>query len=124
MSPLLFNIGLNYVMRKVETVGNGIEWSAGRKLRYLAYADDICLLANDISDMRQMTEALVCEATKVGLRVNTIKTEIMKSRIEDDSEVEIEDNAMREVEKFVYLGCEIRKDGDIRNEVGIRIGKA
>ena len=31
---------------------------------------------------------------------------------------------MREIETFVYLGCEIRKDGDIRNQVGIRFGKA
>ena len=71
-----------------------------------------------------MTEALVCEASKVGLRVNTSRTEIMKSRIEDDSEVKIEDNALREYEKLVYLACDIRKDGYIRNEVGFRIGKA
>ena len=124
LSPLLFNIVLDYVMKKTEAAGNGINWNAGRKLRDLDYADDICLLSSDIGDMRQMTEALVSEASKVGLRVNTRKTEIMKSRIEENGAVEIEGNAMREVEKFVYLGCEIRKDGDIRDEVGIRIGKA
>ena len=124
LSPLLFNIVLDFVMRKVEPAGDGIEWTAGRRLRDLAYADDICLLADDLADMRRMTEAVVCEAAKVGLRVNTRKTEIMKIRTEDESDVVIEDERIREVEKFVYLGCEVRKDGDIRNEVGIRIGKA
>ena len=124
LSPLLFNIVLDFVMRKVEAAEGGIEWSAGRRLRDLAYADDICLLADDLNDMRQMTAALVCEAGKVGLRVNTRKTEVMKIRTEENSEIEIEDSSLREVDKFVYLGCELRKDGDIRNEVGIRIGKA
>ena len=36
----------------------------------------------------------------------------------------IEEAAVREVDKFVYLGCELQKDGDIRNEINIRIGKA
>ena len=124
MSPLLFNIVLDFVMKKVELIGNGIEWTAGRRLRNLAYADDICLLAEDMADMRRMTEAVVSEAAKVGLRVNTRKTELMKIRIEDTESVVIENEIIQEVDKFVYLGCEVRKDGNIRNEVGIRIGKA
>ena len=38
--------------------------------------------------------------------------------------VVIDNENIKDVEKFVYLGCEVRRDGDIRNEVGIRIGKA
>ena len=73
MSPLLFNIVLEYVLRKIEIVGSGIETSAGRRLRDLAHVDGICLLAKYISDMRQMTQT-------VGVRVNTSKIEIIKSR--------------------------------------------
>lgn len=124
LSPLLFNIVLDFVMKKVELAGGGIEWSAGRRLKDLAYADDICLLADDVQDLRRMTETIVCEAGKVGLRVNTRKTEIMKIRTQDTSQIIIEGETLQEVEKFVYLGCEMRNDGDIRNEVGIRIGKA
>ena len=36
LSPLLFNIVLDFVMRRVELAGGGIEWSAGRRLRNLA----------------------------------------------------------------------------------------
>ena len=48
----------------------------------------------------------------------------MKMKIEDPDNVVIEDENIQEVEKLVYLGCEVRKDGNIRNEVGTRIGKA
>ena len=74
--------------------------------------------------MRRMTDAVVCEETKIGLRLNTGKTENMKIRTSDASNVIIEDECIQEVEKLVYLGCEVRKGGDVRNEVGIRINKA
>ena len=35
----------------------------------------------------------------------------------------INDTELKEVEKFTHLGCEIRRDSNIWNEVGIRIGK-
>ena len=71
LSPLLSNIVLDFVMRRIEFVGNGLEWICGRRLRDLAYADDICLLADDVVDIKRMTEAVVCEAAKIGLRMNT-----------------------------------------------------
>ena len=70
LSPLLFNIVSDYVMKKIEPVGNGIEWSNGRRLRDLTYADGICLLADELHDLRNMTEALGTEASKVELRIN------------------------------------------------------
>ena len=111
-------------MKRVELAGGGIEWNAGRRLKDLAYADDICLLADDVQDLRRMTEAMVCEAGKVGLKVNTKKTEIIKIRTPDINQIVIEGVTLKEVQKFVYLGCEMQNDGDIRNEIGIRIGKA
>ena len=71
-----------------------------------------------------MTDAIVQEAGKVGFKVNTIKTETIKKNTEDTNQVEIEGETLQEVEKFVYLKCEFWEDWDIRNEVGIRIGKA
>ena len=100
-------------MRRVELAGNGLEWIGGRRLRDLAYADDIYLLADDVVDMKRMTEAVIWEAAKVGLRVNTRKTEVMKIRTDDASIIVIEDESIQEVKKFVYLKCEVRKDGNI-----------
>ena len=57
--------------------------------------------------------------------INTRKTEVMKIHCTADSQrVTIEATDLKEVENFTNLGCEIRKDGNVRNEVGISIGKA
>ena len=124
LSPILFNLVLDHVMTKLAYVDGGIDWTGGKRLKDLDYADDICMFAKDIDDMKSMTELVVTEANKVGLKINTRKTEIMKIRCTQNQSVTIDGSDLREVEKFVYLGCEIRQDGDVRNEVGIRIGKA
>ena len=48
LSPMLYIIVLDYVMRKVERTGSGMEWVGGGRLRDLAYADDVCLLAENL----------------------------------------------------------------------------
>ena len=77
-----------------------------------------------MDEMRLMTELVSTEAGKVGLKINARKTEIMKIRNIDNCAVTLGNVDIKEVEKFMYLGCELRQDGDIRNEIGIRIGKA
>lgn len=81
----------------------GIEWSAGRRLRDLTDADDICLIADDLQDQRWMTKPIVQEAGKVGLKVNTRKTQIFKIKTEETNQVETKDETLQEVEKFMYL---------------------
>ena len=73
------------MIRKVEVAWDGIEWSVGRRLKHLTYAHDICLLADDLENLGRMTRAVVCEVGKVGLRINTRRTEIIKLRSADTS---------------------------------------
>ena len=44
LSPLLFNIVLDFVMRRIEFAGKGLQLIRARRQRDLAYADDIYLL--------------------------------------------------------------------------------
>ena len=68
-----------------------------------------------------MTEALVTVAAK-WTEDQGGKMEVMKIRCADNNNVSIENDIIREVDKFVYLSCELRKDGDIRSEISIRTG--
>ena len=121
---VIFNIVPDNVMAKLRTVDGGINWGVDNKRhKDLDDADDICLLANDTDAMKLMTERVVEKANKVGLNINTRKTMIMKIRSTDDQPITIDNTELKEVEKFTYLGCDIRQDGNIRNEVGIRIEK-
>ena len=48
----------------------------------------------------------------------------MKIHYDQSQSVTIDGSNLKKVEKFIYLGSEIMQDGDVGNEVGIRIGKA
>ena len=47
----------------------------------------------------------------------------MKIHSNQNQSVIIDVIDLREVKKFTYLGCEVKENGDVRNEVGIRNGK-
>ena len=53
LSPLLFNILLDFVLRKIDTIECGIEWNIAKKLLDLGYAGDIRLLAGNDGYGRQ-----------------------------------------------------------------------
>ena len=124
LSPIIFNVVLEFVLSKLSNIDGGIEWVGSKRLRDLDYADDICLLADNMNAMKIMTDLVVEEASKVGLKVNTRKTEVMKMRSSGTQRIKIDNTDINEVDKFTYLGCEISRDGNVRNEVNIRIGKA
>jgi len=55
LSPLLFNVTLDYVMSKVCKESEGIRWGIWGKLMDLDYADDICLLTHSTRTMQKKT---------------------------------------------------------------------
>ena len=93
-------------------------------MKDLDYADDICLLAENYAEMQDLTNRLAEDAAKIGLKVNCGKSEIMKNFIPNSTPISVDGVDLKEVDKFTYLGCSITNDGDVRNEIGIRIGKA
>ena len=75
LSPILFNILLDFVMRKIDTIECAIEWTGAKRLWDLDYPDDISLLASDVDEMQRMGDTVVTEGCKIGLTTNTTKTE-------------------------------------------------
>jgi len=70
LTPLLFNVTLDYVLYKESTNSAGIRWGLCGKLTDLDYANDLCLLARSTRAMQIMLERLENKATKVGLKIN------------------------------------------------------
>ena len=86
-----------------------------KRLRDLDYTDDICLLAGNMNAMKIMTDLLVEEASKIGLKVNIRKTVVMKMRSSGTQRIKIGSTDINEIDKFSYLRCEISRDGKLRN---------
>jgi len=80
LSPLLFAIVIDWIMRKTLTSWDvGLEWTNGKRLCDLDYADDIVLLDSSIERMRKLIGGVEDEGRKVGLCMNVSKCKVMVS---------------------------------------------
>ena len=127
LSPLLFTIVIDWVMKQVTKTPRGIPWTLSERLEDLDFADDICLLTQRESDMREKLRLLVHYGAQVGLKINVAKTKLMRfdpQSKQPPSHLSLESTNIEEVDEFCYLGSIIAKDGGADSDVMSRIKKA
>ena len=80
MSPCLFNLYAEYIMRNavLEEAQAGIK-IARRNINNLRYADDTTLMAESEEELKSLLMKVKEETEKVGLKLNIQKTKIMAS---------------------------------------------
>ena len=80
MSPRLFNLYAEYIMRNtgLEEAQAGIK-IARRNINNLRYADDTTLMAESEEELKNLLMKVKVEGEKVGLKLNIQKTKIMVS---------------------------------------------
>jgi hypothetical protein len=115
LAPFLFIIVLDYAMRQatggMETnLGFTITPKRSRRtpavtLTDLDFADDICLLCNQIHQAQELLSRVETECGKVGLGLNAKKTEVMTYNISGHEPLKTNaGNTLKEVDDFKYLG--------------------
>ena len=80
MSPCLFNLDADYIIRKagLEETQAGIR-IAGRNINHLRYADDTTLMAENEEELKSLLMKVKEESEEVGLKLNIQKMKIMAS---------------------------------------------
>ena len=68
MSPLLFNLVLEYVISSVQVNQEGLKLYGTHQL--IVYADDVYILDRSIPAIQKNTEPLVVASKEIGLQVN------------------------------------------------------
>ena len=80
LSPCLFNLHVEYIMRSIgldeAQAGIKISW---RNINNLRYADDTFLMAVSEEELKSFLMKVKGEREKVGLNLNSQKTNIMAS---------------------------------------------
>ncbi|KAL4152688.1 hypothetical protein QTP88_000521 [Uroleucon formosanum] len=127
LSPILFNIALEMVVRKTQKKYGGVNLEENRRqCGVLAYADDIIILGSDSQEVKAGTKELIINSKDIGLQINEGKTKYMViSRRENHEEnLEVENYKFERVQNFKYLGVTINSKNNNHDEIKIRLTAA
>ena len=92
-------------------------------LKHVNYADDICLLAEKISDVAKMFDAFNVYALEAGLKINIGKIKLLSLPASEIS-ISIRGKQVDNVNTCTYLGCELAEGGGTMVDIQKRIYKA
>jgi len=122
VSPLLFNIYTEFIMRiTLEDWPDGIS-VGGFKISNLRYADDTTLFSTSISHMEELLQKMERVSLDFGLRINRSKTKIMIVDRANNNSPEVTRIAGCDVvQSYVYLGALISNSGGCADEVKRRM---
>lgn len=110
MSPKLFTAVLEYAFKRLKWEEKGINID-GKRLTNLRFADDIVLTADNLGDTRAMLQELQQVCAEVGLHINISKTKFMTNLVPSGN-ILVDDKVIEMVDKYTYLGHEIRISRD------------
>ena len=118
LSPCLFNIYAEYIMRNAGLDEAQAEIRiAGRNINNLRYADDTTLMAES-EELKSLLMKMKEESEKVGLKLNIQKTKIMASGPITSWQI---DGETVETVADLLGGYEITADGDGSHEIKRRL---
>ena len=92
---------------------------ARRNIHNLRYADDTTLMAESEEELKSLLMKVKTESEKLGLKFNIQKTKIMASG--PITSWEIDEETVKTVSDFSFLGSKITADGDCGHEIKRRL---
>jgi len=108
----------------VKEEGARLRWKFASKLEDPDFADDVALICSTKSHVQLKTNRLVENAERTGLRVNVRKCKVMRVNARNNEAITVKCLALEDVEKFIYLGATVCKQGGGGEDINARLGKA
>lgn len=147
MAPVLFNIYMlcvtHILHRDAEEEGVDVRYRLDRNLfdlaklkartktkacniKELQYADDAAIVAHSPQVLQSMIDTLNRTYNRLGLKMNTDKTEVMRLADGDQGaeSITVGPVQLKNVSDFRYLGSYLSNDWSLDKEVTYRIGRA
>lgn len=126
LSGLLFNLVLEWVIRRIDINWKGTLMNTSRQI--LGFADDLDLLGRGVIAVKEVFVQLERAAAIVGLSINEDKTKYMaierKLRSRLGQNLTIDDYNIEVVQSFKYLGSTLNAQNDLQEELNLRLHQA
>ena len=94
----------------------------------ILYADDVCLMSDDMANLQSFVDALHQSCEPFGLVISASKTQVLKQPPRgyetDKSILHLGGKPLEQVTQFKYLGSNIRHDNTLASEIPSRISNA
>jgi hypothetical protein len=120
---LLFNVGLEYAIRRVQVNQDGLKLNGTHQL--LVYAYDVNILGGSVHTIEKNTEALVVGSKKTGIQAIADKTKYtVMSRDENagrSQNIKTDNSSFERVEQLKYLGTSLMYQNCIQEEFKSRL---
>jgi len=120
LSPLLFNVALEYAIWSVQVNQDILKLNGTHQL--LVYAGDVNILEGSVHAMNENAESLAVASKEIGLEVNADKNWYMiMSRDQNVGRFHVimfDNSSFERVEKFKYLGTTLTNKVLFRKKLG------
>ena len=135
MSPDLFNLYLEHIMRVALSGASGMDFNdddeakvGGRRVNNLRFADDIALITKTLQQAQVLLGKVDYESARYGQEISQTKTEWMRARPKakktKEGLIKLKEEQLKQVEIFKYLGANISAFGDCMQDTRIRTATA
>jgi len=123
LSPLLFNITLEYAIRRVQVSQDGLKLNGTH--RFVVYADDINILVGSVDTVKINAEILVAASKEIGIEINAHKTKYMTMSRDQNAgrihNMKIDNSSIESLQDFKYLGTTLTNQNSIQEEIKRRL---
>jgi hypothetical protein len=123
LTLLLFNLALEYAIKRVQVKQDGLKLNGTHQL--LSYADDVNILGGSVHTVKENAEALVVTTKETGLEANAAKMKYMVMSRDRNAgrgrSVKFVNRSNERVEYFKYLGTTLTDKNSIQEEIKRRL---
>ena len=77
LSPILFLVFINYLLKEVEQTGLGIQLSSGKTVGGMLFADDFVGISDSKESLQKLLDVVYTYCSKWRLRANVSKSAVM-----------------------------------------------
>lgn len=123
LSPLLFNVVMDEVIKKVK-LSRGYRLG-DKEVKILCYADDAVLFAENEDDLQRLLHTFNVTGKQYNMTISAKKTKCITTAKEPlRCKLEVDGQVIQQELKFKYLGIDITSYGNIEDEVRQQVTKA